>query len=137
VLGLVGAEMARRLCGDQVRHGGADRRAADRNAGTGIDVILIEPGPITSRIRENADPAFRKMDRLGSLGPAEEYRGLLHRLYDKPRPSRTVLNCRLCGDGKADPCAGKPRPRARYYVTTPTHLMGLARRLLPTARWTG
>jgi hypothetical protein len=25
-----------------------------------------------------------------------------------------------------------PRPRARYYVTTPTHLMGLARRLLPT-----
>jgi hypothetical protein len=25
-----------------------------------------------------------------------------------------------------------PRPRARYYVTTPTYLMGFARRILPT-----
>jgi hypothetical protein len=25
-----------------------------------------------------------------------------------------------------------PRPRARYYVTVPTHLMGTLRRLLPT-----
>jgi hypothetical protein len=25
-----------------------------------------------------------------------------------------------------------PRPRARYYVTTPTYMMGAARRMLPT-----
>jgi hypothetical protein len=25
------------------------------------------------------------------------------------------------------------RPKARYYVTTPTYLMGFARRVLPTA----
>ncbi|MBP9183888.1 MAG: SDR family NAD(P)-dependent oxidoreductase [Fuscovulum sp.] len=100
--------------------------------GTGIDVILIEPGPITSRIRENSVPHFEKWIEWEASPRVSEYRSLLHRLYDaKTKPDRFELPASAVTAALIRACES-PRPRARYYVTTPTHLMGLARRILPT-----
>src|SRR5690606_4293280 len=99
--------------------------------GTGIDSVLSEPGPITSRIRENSVPHFAAWLHPEAWPRAEEYRSLLHRLYDaKTKPDRFELPASAVTRALVRACES-PRPRARYYVTTPTHLMGIARRILP------
>lgn len=99
--------------------------------GTGIEVILIEPGPITSRIRANAIPHFEKWIDWEGSARAEEYRTLRSRLYEDRGPDRFELPAAAVTK-KLIHALESPRPRARYYVTTPTYLMGMARRLLPT-----
>ena len=97
--------------------------------GTNIHVVLIEPGPITSRFVERSLEAFnanideanshykkayeRQRARLGrggsgryKLGPEAVLEKLIHAV-------------------EAD------RPRARYFVTKPTTYMAIARRILP------
>ena len=100
--------------------------------GPGIEVILIAPGPITSRIRENSVPHFEKWVNWEASPRAEEYRTLLHRLDDaKTAPDSFELPASAVTKALVRACQS-PRPRPRYYVTTPTHLMGIARRILPT-----
>ncbi|MCZ4259391.1 SDR family oxidoreductase [Limimaricola sp. G21655-S1] len=100
-------------------------------AGTGIHISLIEPGPVTSRIRANSIPHFERwIDWKGSARRAE-YEGLLHRLYAERGPDRFELPPEAVADKLAHALEAK-RPRPRYYVTTPTHVSGTLRRLLPT-----
>ena len=99
--------------------------------GTGIDIILIEPGPITSSIREKAIPHFEKWIDWEASPRAADYRALLDRLYTSRGPDRfelpaSAVTARLIHALEA------PRPKARYYVTTPTHIAGLLRRIMPT-----
>ncbi len=101
-------------------------------AGTGIEVILIEPGPVTSRIRENSIPHFEKWINWQASPRAQDYRdSLLARLYDTRDPDffelppDAVTRCLIHA-------LEAPHPRARYYVTTPTKVLGAARRILPT-----
>ncbi len=99
--------------------------------GTGIEVILIEPGPITSLIRQNAIPRFEKWIDWENSARSEEYRGLLSRLYESRGPDRFELPASAVTK-KLVHALESPRPKARYYVTTPTYMMGIARRVLPT-----
>ncbi|GGW32400.1 short-chain dehydrogenase/reductase [Gemmobacter lanyuensis] len=100
--------------------------------GTGIDIILIEPGPIPTRIRENSIPHFEKWIDWENSARVEEYRSLLHRLYEpKTGPDLFELPCAAV-TAKLIHALESRRPRPRYYVTKATHLMGLARRILPT-----
>lgn len=101
-------------------------------ADTPIRAILIEPGPITSRIRLNAIPHFERwIDWQSSPRRAQYEASLLKRLYRHDgRPDRFELPASAV-TRKLRQALESPKPRARYYVTTPTHLMGLARRLLP------
>lgn len=100
--------------------------------GTGIEVILIEPGPITSRIRENAVPHFEKWIDWETSARAQEYKGLLHRLYEaKTKPDTFELPASAVTKALVHALESR-RPRPRYYVTTPTWIMGTARRVLPT-----
>jgi NAD(P)-dependent dehydrogenase (short-subunit alcohol dehydrogenase family) len=100
--------------------------------GTGIEVILIEPGPITTRIRENAIPHFEKwIDWKASVRSAE-YAPLRERLYqEKTKPDAFELPPSAV-TAKLIRALESNRPKPRYYVTTPTYLMGSARRLLPS-----
>lgn len=102
-------------------------------ADTGIDVILIEPGPITSRIRENSRRPFETWIDWKESARKDQYEsGLLKRLYhDKDKPDAFELPPSAV-TRKLVHALEAPRPRPRYYVTTPTYLMGMARRLLPT-----
>ncbi|MFP4326615.1 MAG: SDR family NAD(P)-dependent oxidoreductase [Paracoccaceae bacterium] len=100
--------------------------------GTGIHVILIEPGPITSRIRANSIPHFERWVDWKASPRAGQYReSLLKRLYRESGPDRfelppAAVTARLIRALEAS------RPAPRYYVTTPTYLMGGLRRILPT-----
>ncbi len=97
-----------------------------------IDVVLIEPGPIDTKIRENAIPHFEKwIDWENSAKKGYYEKVLLGRLYatdgKKDRfelPSQAVAL-------KLEKALLAKRPKARYYVTTLTYFAAWARRLLP------
>jgi NAD(P)-dependent dehydrogenase (short-subunit alcohol dehydrogenase family) len=100
--------------------------------GTGIEVILIEPGPIATKIRENAIPHFEKWIDWESSARAEQYKSLLGRLYDKKTQKDAFELEPSSVTAKLVHALEARRPKARYYVTTPTYLMGFARRVLST-----
>jgi NAD(P)-dependent dehydrogenase (short-subunit alcohol dehydrogenase family) len=100
--------------------------------GTGIEVILIEPGPIATKIRENAVPHFEKWVDWEHSARAEQYVTLRGRLYDTKTKKDTFELGPEAVTAKLIHALEAKRPKARYYVTTPTYLMGFARRLLPT-----
>ena len=101
--------------------------------GQPVRVVLIEPGPIRTLIRQNSIPHFERwIDTEGSARRAD-YARLRSRLYDAPKGR---------DPGELDPGAvtgaliralESPRPRARYRVTTPTLAAEIMRRALPTA----
>ncbi len=100
--------------------------------GTGIEVILIEPGPIATKIRENAVPHFERWVDWEHSARRAQYVALRGRLYDKKTRKDTFELGPEAVTAKLIHALEHPRPRARYYVTTPTYLMGAARRILST-----
>jgi NAD(P)-dependent dehydrogenase (short-subunit alcohol dehydrogenase family) len=99
---------------------------------TGIDVILIEPGPITSDIRKNSIPHFEKwIDWKSSPRAAQYEQSLVKRLYESRGPDKFELPASSVTT-KLIKALEAPHPKPRYYVTTPTYLMGTLRRILPT-----
>lgn len=100
-----------------------------------IRYILIEPGPIATRIRENAIPHFEKWIDWQTSRRRDFYEN-----HFRPRLYRT--------EGKKDPFELPPsavtrklihalesrRPKPRYFVTAPTYFASIIHRLLPT-RW--
>ncbi|WP_170764040.1 SDR family NAD(P)-dependent oxidoreductase [Ruegeria lacuscaerulensis] len=99
---------------------------------TDIRVILIEPGPITSKIRENSIPFFERFINWQNSALRAKYEEtLLKRLYESSGPDRFELPASAVTEKLALAVESK-RPRARYYVTTPTYIAGYLRRILPT-----
>ncbi|WP_120502450.1 SDR family NAD(P)-dependent oxidoreductase [Roseovarius sp. EL26] len=99
---------------------------------TDIKVVLIEPGPVTSDIRKNAIPHFERwIDWENSPRKAQYEVGLRKRLYGPAGKDAFELPASAVTKKLAH-AIESPRPRARYYVTTPTYIMGTLRRLLPT-----
>ncbi|MFN3953556.1 MAG: SDR family oxidoreductase [Pararhodobacter sp.] len=99
---------------------------------TPIHVVLIEPGPITSRIRANSIPHFERWIDWQNSPRAQQYRThLLKRLYtEKSAPDRFELPPSAVTRALIH-ALESPRPRPRYFVTVPTHLMAVLGRLLP------
>ena len=100
-------------------------------AGTGIRVILIEPGPITSDIRKNSIPHFERWINWKASPRAAEYAALRGRLYEARGPDRFELPASAV-TAKLIHALESPRPKARYFVTKATYIMNIARRILPT-----
>ena len=98
---------------------------------TPIKVILIEPGPITSKIRANAIPHFEKWIDTANSARATQYETLKARLYQDNGPDNFELPASAVTK-KILHALTSANPKPRYYVTTPTYLMGNLRRLLPT-----
>ncbi|AXC49331.1 SDR family NAD(P)-dependent oxidoreductase [Paracoccus suum] len=99
---------------------------------TPIRVVLIEPGPITSRFRVNATRQFERWIDWEGSARADQYRKTLRkRLYGPQSKDRFELPPEAVSRVIAHAIEAA-RPRPRYYVTVPTHLAGMARRLLPT-----
>ncbi len=99
--------------------------------GSGIRVSLIEPGPISSRFRENAHAKFQQYIDAENSFHRDSYRALESRLSREgpstgfTLPPEAVLK-------KVIHALESRRPRARYAVTTPTHVFGALRRVLST-----
>lgn len=132
VLGLVGIPWRGAYVATKFAMEGLTDVLRQEMAGTGIKVVLIQPGPITSRIRANAIPHFERfIDWRGSARTAEYRETLLKRLYEPRGRDRfelppSAVTARLIH------ALESPRPRARYAVTTPTRLAQIGRRVLPT-----
>lgn len=100
---------------------------------TNINVVLIEPGPVTSEIRRNAIPHFEKWIDWQNSARADQYRAkLVKRLYDDNTTPDTFELPPSAVTAKLLRALNSDRPKARYYVTTPTYIMGTLRRVLPT-----
>ena len=100
--------------------------------GSGIHMVLIEPGPVTSKIREKSIPYFERFIDWKASPLRELYETrLLKRLYENSGPDRFELPASAVTAKLAHACESR-RPRARYYVTTPTHIAGVLRRILST-----
>lgn len=102
-------------------------------ASTPIKIILIEPGPVTSKIRQNAIPRFEKWIDWKASARRDEYKDVISRLYEESGPDKFELPAAAVTK-KLLHALTSPRPKPRYYVTKPTYLMGFLRRVLPT-RW--
>ncbi len=101
--------------------------------GTGIKVVLIEPGPVTSKIRRNSIAHFEKWIDWENSPRAEQYRDtLLKRLYNDGGKKDFFELPASAVTAKLIRILESDNPRPRYYVTTPTYLMGGLRRVLPT-----
>jgi len=98
--------------------------------GSGIQISLIEPGPVTSRFRANAFAKFQQNINAEASPFRETYRRMVNRLTKEgpaapfTLPPEAVLK-------KVLHALESPRPKARYYVTFPTHLFATLKRLLP------
>ena len=100
--------------------------------GTGINVVLIEPGPVTSKIRQNAILHFERWIDWENSPRSDHYRaGLQKRLYQSTGKVAFELPASAVTK-KLVHALESNRPRPRYYVTTPTYIMGTLRRVLPT-----
>jgi len=100
-------------------------------AGTDIHVSLIEPGPVTSRFRENAFKAYQENIDPDNSIHRDKYLAMEARLKTEgpvvpfTLPPEAVLK-------KVIHALESRRPRARYYVTFPTYLFGFLKRVLST-----
>ena len=100
--------------------------------GSNIRIILIEPGPVTSKIRVNSIPHFERwIDWKNSPRKTQYETQLRKRLYQSSGPDTFELPPEAVVT-KLIHALESPRPRPRYYVTTPTYVSGILRRILPT-----
>lgn len=100
-------------------------------SGTGIHVSLVEPGPITSRFRENCLPHFeRHIDWQHSVHRSS-YERQLERLH-KPGPAAPFTLPPEAVLEKVIHALENDRPRPRYPVTVPSVAFWWLKRVLST-----
>jgi NAD(P)-dependent dehydrogenase (short-subunit alcohol dehydrogenase family) len=98
--------------------------------GSGVEISLVEPGPITSRFRDNAFREYLKqIDRDGSVHQAT-YREMEARLQ-KEGPAVPFTLGPEAVVSKVIHALESRRPKTRYHVTFPTRLFAVLKRLLP------
>lgn len=100
---------------------------------TPIKVILIEPGPITSSIRQNSIPHFERWIDWKNASEHKLYENLLiPRLYTpKQHKDKYELDASAVSD-KLIHALEHRNPNPRYHITTPTRIAGLLKRILST-----
>lgn len=98
-----------------------------------LHFVLIEPGPVTSDIRRKSIPQFERWINWEASANKRFYEiMMIPRLYaDTDAPDRFELPASAV-TAKLIHAIESPRPRARYFVTKPTYMMNICKRLLPT-----
>jgi NAD(P)-dependent dehydrogenase (short-subunit alcohol dehydrogenase family) len=99
-------------------------------AGTGIHVVLIQPGPIKSRLAEHAVARFQETVRIDASPHRDAYRAALARLERGDLSSRFKRGPEAVFK-KLVHALESDKPRARYRVTLPTHAAAWMKRGLP------
>ena len=131
VLGLVGARWRGAYVATKFALEGLTDVLRIEMRDTPLKIVRIEPGPIGTKIRQNSIPHFEAWVNWEASPRAERYRASLRpRLYESRGPDPFQL-APAAVTAKLIRALESPWPRARYYVTTPTYLMGALRRVLP------
>lgn len=97
--------------------------------GTGIKVVLIEPGPIATRFVEHALEAYRRNVDLERSPHRDIYRARIARMEEAGKQTFQLGPEAVAA--KLVQALERARPKSRYYVTMPTYVAALLRRLLP------
>ncbi|WP_020394027.1 SDR family NAD(P)-dependent oxidoreductase [Thiolinea disciformis] len=100
---------------------------------TGIHVVLIEPGPVTSRFRPNALKSLLEHVDIERSVHRHKYQGAIKRL-EKAGPAAPFTLPPEAVLEKVIHALESETPKARYRVTFPSHLFAVLKRLLST-RW--
>ena len=100
---------------------------------TNIDVVLIEPGPIRTLIRQNSAPHFEKWIDTENSAQRERYETVFKpRLYNtKGKKDKFELEPSAVTE-KLIHALESNKPKPRYYVTVPTYLAGYVKRITST-----
>ncbi|PJD96384.1 MAG: short-chain dehydrogenase [Legionella sp.] len=97
---------------------------------SGIDVVTIQPGPIESKFRDNVvDKSIKDIDTDGSF---------FHKQYQKMLTDYKQKKSDSCFTKKPEAVIScfihaieSKRPKARYPVTTPAHVLIFLKKILP------
>jgi NAD(P)-dependent dehydrogenase (short-subunit alcohol dehydrogenase family) len=98
--------------------------------GTGVFVSLIEPGPIRSEFRKNALTALLENIDTEQSRHRDIYAKAINRLSKAETNTPFTLEPAAVIK-RLKHALESPRPQARYYVTFPTYLVGVMKRILP------
>jgi NAD(P)-dependent dehydrogenase (short-subunit alcohol dehydrogenase family) len=98
--------------------------------GTGIDISLIEPGPITSKFRQNAFAKYQQHIDKNISAHKTTYYAMEKRLLSPGPAAPFTLPAKAVVD-KLLHAIEAERPKIRYYVTFPTYLFAYLKRFLP------
>lgn len=99
--------------------------------GSGIHIVLIEPGPIESLFRQNAFAMYRKYIVPSDSFHKDAYLSMEARLQ-KPGPAAPFTLPATAVAEKVIHALESRKPKCRYPVTFPTYLFICLKRLLPT-----
>ena len=101
-------------------------------AGSGVHAVLIQPGPIATNFRINSWRKFSQYINPRASFHSKNYEAFLERLQLPGDTSKFTLPAEACLAPLVHALESK-NPHARYRVTTPTKVMAVLKRLLPTA----
>lgn len=99
---------------------------------TPIQLSLIEPGPITSKFRQNAKKAFDQFIDVKHSLHNEQYEAMERRL-NKPGPAAPFTLPPEAVLKRVVHALESKKAKPRYYVTVPTYLFGYLKRFISTA----
>ncbi|MEM9584458.1 MAG: SDR family NAD(P)-dependent oxidoreductase [Pseudomonadota bacterium] len=99
---------------------------------TAIKVVLIQPGPIKTKIRENSIPHFEKWVKWENSARRAQYEShLLKDLYEGSGNNIFELPASAV-TATLIKALEHPNPKPRYRVTRITTIMAILKRILPT-----
>ncbi len=98
--------------------------------GTDIHVSLIEPGPIDTQFRSNALEKIHQYIDIEHSVHRSNYEPQVKRLASRQTSTQFTLPASAVTK-KLEHALTAKRPKIRYYVTFPTYLMAVLKRLIP------
>jgi len=129
VLGLIGAPYRGAYCASKFAIEALADTLRMELQGSGIHVVLIEPGPIATRFVERAIEAYRRNVDLDASHHRETYKARIARMEEGGKQSYKLGPEAVVA--KLVHALDSPRPKFRYYVTLPAYAVALLRRVLP------
>ncbi|KUJ74981.1 oxidoreductase [Thiomicrospira sp. XS5] len=100
---------------------------------TGIQVVLIEPGPIISNFRANAYAQFKRWIAKEQSAHRDNYNAMIDRLETEGPTAPFTLGPEAV-TAAVEKTLKSTRPALRYRITFPTVLFAYLKRVLP-GRW--
>jgi len=98
---------------------------------SGVQVSLVEPGPIRSRFRDNAKKAFERFINTNSSPHEANYKAMAERLEKEGDAAPFTLDPEAVVKCVLHALTAK-QAKPRYRVTFPTHLFWWLKRILST-----
>ncbi len=132
VLGLVSAPWRGAYCASKFALEALTDALRLELQGSGIQVSLVEPGPIRTRFVENARAAAVANVDIENSVHRERYHQMLAALERGGRQAFKLEPESVAR--KLVHALESARPKARYYVTVPTYAASILKRILPT-KW--